>query len=196
MASVISDAHSGIKAATKAILPGAGRQRCRVHFARNVTQKLGAGHSTPINALIPAVSAQTDPDALLAQYKQVTTALRSSCPDVADMLTAAEADLTAFTGMPVEHWQKIRSNNPIGGLNRDIKRRADVVQVFPDRASVTRLIGAVLPEQHEGWQYGERRYLSEISMRKLAHTLYDPDDGAHDCAGAVGVPDVQFTIAA
>lgn len=67
---------------------------------------------------------------------------------------------------------------------------------FPDRASVTRLIGAVLAEQHEEWQYGERRYLSEISMRKLAHTLYDPDDGVHDSADAVGVPDVQFMIGA
>lgn len=196
MALVISDAHGGIKAATTAILPGAGWQRCRVHFARNVTQKLGSRHSKPINALISAVFAQTDPQALVAQYKQVTTALRSSCPDVADMLTAAETDLTAFTGMPVEHWQKIWSNNPIERLNREIKRRADVVQVFPDRASVTRLIGAVLAEQHEEWQYGERRYLSEISMRKLAHTLYDPDDGVHDSADAVGVPDVQFMIGA
>jgi len=196
VALVISDAHSGIKAATTAILPGAGWQRCRVHFARNVTQKLGSRHSKPINALISAVFAQTDPQALVAQYKQVTTALRSSCPDVADMLTAAETDLTAFTGMPVEHWQKIWSNNPIERLNREIKRRADVVQVFPDRASVTRLIGAVLAEQHEEWQYGERRYLSEISMRKLAHTLYDPDDGVHDSADAVGVPDVQFMIGA
>ena len=104
VALVISDAHSGIKAATTAILPGAGWQRCRVHFARNVTQKLGSRHSKPINALISAVFAQTDPQALVAQYKQVTTALRSSCPDVADMLTAAETDLSAFTGMPVEHW--------------------------------------------------------------------------------------------
>jgi transposase-like protein len=112
------------------------------------------------------------------------------------MLTAAETDLTAFTGMPVEHWQKIWSNNPIERLNREIKRRADVVQVFPDRTSVTRLIGAVLAEQHEERQYGERRYLSEISMRKLAHTLYAPDDGVHDSADAVGVPDVQFMIGA
>ena len=77
------------------------------------------------------------------------------------MLTEAEADLTAFAAFPKEHWPKIWSNNPIERLGREIKRRADVVQVFPDRDCVTRLIGAVLLEQHEEWQYGERRYLSE-----------------------------------
>ena len=81
------------------------------------------------------------------------------------MLTDAEPDLTAFAPFPREHWPKIWSNNPIERLGREIKRRADVVQVFPDRQSVTRLIGAVLLEQHEEWQYGERRYLSETSLR-------------------------------
>lgn len=88
------------------------------------------------------------------------------------MLTEAEADLTAFAAFPREHWPKIWSNNPIERLGREIKRRADVVQVFPDRDCVTRLIGAVLLEQHEEWQYGERRYLSETSLRHLTHTLH------------------------
>lgn len=170
---VISDAHSGIKAAVTAILPGAGWQRCRVHFARNVTQKLGSAHSKPVNAMISTVYAQTSTEGVIAQYKQVASGLRSSYPDIADMLDAAEADLTAFAIMPREHWQKIWSNNPIERLNREIKRRADVVQIFPNRESVTRLIGAVLQEQHEEWQYGERRYLSEISMRRLLHILHD-----------------------
>ena len=75
--------------------------------------------------------------------------------------------------MPREHWQKVWSNNPIERLNREIKRRADVVQIFPNRDSVTRLVGAVLQEQHEEWHYGERRYLSEVSMRKLIGTLHN-----------------------
>ena len=92
---------------------------------------------------------------------------------VAAMMAEAKTDVLAFTAFPKAHWQKIWSNNPIERLNREIKRRADVVQIFPDRDSVTRLIGAVLQEQHEEWSYGERRYFSDISMRKLVHTLHD-----------------------
>lgn len=173
VALVTSDAHAGLRAAVKAILPGAAWQRCRVHFARNVTQKLGSARSKPVNALISTIFAQTTPEAVIAQYHQVTDSLRPSFPDITTMLQDAEADLTAFASLPREHWQKVWSNNPIERLNREIKRRADVVQIFPDRDSVTRLIGAVLQEQHEEWQYGERRYFSEVSMGKLAHILHD-----------------------
>ena len=172
VALVISDAHGGIRNAVKAILPGAGWQRCRVHFARNVTQRLGQ----PINAMISAIFAQTTPEALRAQYRQVAESLAGPFPEIAQMMDQAEADLTAFTGFPIEHWQKIWSNNPIERLNREIKRRSDVVQIFPDRDSVTRLVGAVLAEQHEEWQYGERRYLSETSMRRLTNTLTGTTD--------------------
>ncbi|MAT19428.1 MAG: IS256 family transposase [Leifsonia sp.] len=173
VALVTSDAHAGIKAAVKAILPGAGWQRCRVHFARNVPQKLGSARSKPVNALISTIFAQTTPEAVIGQYHQVTDSLRGSFPEITTMLEAAEPDLTAFASLPREHWQKVWSNNPIERLNREIKRRADVVQIFPDRDSVTRLIGAVLQEQHEEWQYGERRYFSDVSMRKLVHPLHD-----------------------
>ena len=169
---VISDAHSGLKAAIKAVLPGAGWQRCRVHFARNVTQHLGSAHSKPVNALISTIFAQTTPEAVRETYHQVTASLEGAFPTVSAMLRDAEADLTCFAFFPTEHWKKIWSNNPIERVNAEIKRRADVVQVFPNRDSVTRLIGSVLLEQHEEWQYGERRYLSDISMRRLAHTLH------------------------
>ncbi len=173
VALVISDAHEGLKAAVKAILPGASWQRCRVHFARNVTSRLGSRHSKPVNAVISTIFAQTTPEAVTACYHQVVESLAGPFPDIAAMLDAAEPDLTAFAVMPAEHWPKIWSNNPIERLNREIKRRADVVQIFPDPSSVTRLVGAVLLEQHEEWQYGERRYLSELSMRRLLHTLTD-----------------------
>ena len=175
---VTSDAHAGLKAAVKAILPGAGWQRCRVHFARNVTQKPGSARSKPVNALISTIFAQTTTEAVTAQYKAVADSLRGSFPEVTEMLEAAEADLTGFAPLPREHWQKVWSNNPIERLNREIKRRADVVQIFPARDSVTRLIGAVLQEQHEEWSYGERRYSSEISMRKLVHTLHEHTEPA------------------
>ena len=172
VALVISDAHSGLKAAIKAVLPGAGWQRCRVHFARNVTQHLGSAHSKPVNAVISTIFAQTTSEAVRETYHQVTASLEGAFPTVSAMLRDAEADLTCFAFFPTEHWKKIWSNNPIERVNAEIKRRADVVQVFPNRDSVTRLIGSVLLEQHEEWQYGERRYLSDISMRRLAHTLH------------------------
>lgn len=129
---VTSDAHAGLKAAVKAILPGAGWQRCRVHFARNVTQKIGSARSKPVNALISTIFAQTTTEAVTAQHKAVTDSLRSSFPEIATMLEAAEADLIGFAPLPREHWQKVWSNNPIERLNREIKRRVDVVQIFPD----------------------------------------------------------------
>ncbi|WP_447661023.1 transposase [Microbacterium paraoxydans] len=151
---------------------------CRVHFARNVTQRLGSARSKPVNALISTIFAQTTPEAVIGQYHQVTDSLRGSFPEIAAMLENAEPDLTGFATLPREHWQKVWSNNPIERLNREIKRRADVVQIFPDRDSVTRLIGAVLQEQHEEWQYGERRYFSDVSMRKLVHILHDHTEPA------------------
>ena len=144
---VTSDAHAGIRAAVRAILPGAAWQRCRVHFARTITSRLGSARSKPVNALVSTIFAQTSQEAVMAQYKHVIDTLRDPFPEIADMLTRAEPDLTAFAAFPREHWTKIWSNNPIERLNREIKRRADVVQVFPDSESVTRLIGSVLSEQ-------------------------------------------------
>ena len=144
---VTSDAHAGIRAAVRAILPGAAWQRCRVHFARNITSRLGSARSKPVNALVSTIFAQTSREAVMAQYKHVIDSLREAFPEIAQMLIDAEPDLTAFAAFPREHWTKIWSNNPIERLNREIKRRADVVQVFPDSESVTRLIGSVLPEQ-------------------------------------------------
>ena len=180
---VTSDAHAGIRAAVRAILPGAAWQRCRVHFARSITSRLGSARSKPVNALVSTIFAQTTPEAVAAQYKHVIDSLREAFPEIAQMLIDAEPDLTAFAALPREHWTKIWSNNPIERLNREIKRRADVVQVFPDSESVTRLIGSVLLEQHEEWQYGERRYLSQTSLRRLTDMLQ-----ADNSAGAGGRP--------
>ena len=151
--------------------PGPPGSAAGPRFARTITSRLGSARSKPVNALVSTIFAQTTPEAVAAQYQHVIDTLRDAFPEIADMLADAEADLTAFAAFPREHWQKIWSNNPIERLNREIKRRADVVQVFPDRESVTRLIGAVLLEQHEEWQYGERRYLSQASLRRLTDML-------------------------
>ena len=186
---VTSDAHAGIRAAVRAILPGASWQRCRVHFARNITSRLGSARSKPVNALVSTIFAQTSREAVAAQYKHVIDALRDPFPEIARMLIDAEPDLTAFAAFPREHWTKIWSNNPIERLNREIKRRADVVQVFPDSESVTRLIGSVLVEQHEEWQYGERRYLSQTSLRHLTDML-QADNSTDGAGGRPALPPI------
>ena len=169
---VTSDAHAGIRAAVRAILPGAAWQRCRVHFARNITSRLGSARPRArgrpgLHDLRPDQSGgRGGPVQARRRFPEGGLPFR-----IAQMLIDAEPDLTAFAAFPREHWTKIWSNNPIERLNREIKRRADVVQVFPDSESVTRLIGSVLLEQHEEWQYGERRYLSQASLRRLTDML-------------------------
>ena len=161
--------------------PGRPGSAAAPRFARNITSRLGSARSKPVNALVSTIFAQTSQEAVAAQYKHVIDALRDPFPEIAQMLIDAEPDLTAFAAFPREHWTKIWSNNPIERLNREIKRRADVVQVFPNSESVTRLIGSVLLEQHEEWQYGERRYLSQTSLRHLTDMLHT--DNSTDGAG-------------
>ena len=115
------------------------------------------------------VTTDQDPEGVVLVTSDAHAGIRSAVKAI--LPGAAWQRCTAFAALPKQHWPKIWSNNPIERLNREVKRRADVVQVFPDRQSVTRLIGAVLLEQHEEWQYGERRYLSEASLRNLTHTL-------------------------
>ena len=125
---------------------------------------------------------------MAAQYQHVIDALRDAFPEIAQMLIDAQPDLTAFAAFPREHWTKIWSNNPIERLNREIKRRADVVQVFPDSDSVTRLIGSVLLEQHEEWQYGERRHLSQTSLRRLTDILQADNSTGASASGRAALP--------
>jgi putative transposase len=155
---VTSDAHAGLTAAIAATLPGATWQRCRTHYAANlmaVTPKASWGW---VKALLHSVYDQPDADAVHAQFDRVLDALADKLPTVADHLEAARADICAFTAFPKEIWRQIWSNNPNERLNREIRRRTDVVGIFPNREAIIRLIGAVLAEQHDEWTEG-RRYL-------------------------------------
>ncbi len=155
---VTSDAHAGLVAAIAATLPGATWQRCRTHYAANlmaVTPKSSWGW---VKALLHSVYDQPDAEAVHAQFDRVLDALEDKLPAVADHLDQARADITAFTSFPKEIWRQIWSNNPNERLNREIRRRTDVVGIFPDRGSIIRLVGAVLAEQHDEWAEG-RRYL-------------------------------------
>ena len=164
---VISDAHEGLKGAITAVFVGAAWQRCRVHFLRNVLARIPKAHAQMVLAAIRTIWAQ--PDALMVgeQLDEIAAKLERRYPVVARMLTDAKADVTAFAAFPFSHWHKIWSTNPLERVNKEIKRRTDVVGIFPNDTAVVRLAGAVLLEIHDEWAIAERRYLSEASMALL-----------------------------
>jgi putative transposase len=170
---VISDAHTGLKAAIAAVMAGAGWQRCRVHFLRNVLARVPKASAEMVAAAIRTIFAQPTSQEVADQLDKVAAMLAPKFPAVAAMLTDAREDLTAFTAFPVAHWRKLWSTNPLERLNKEVKRRTNVVGIFPDDAAVLRLAGAVLLEAHDEWQVAERRYLSEGSMAKLTQTKDD-----------------------
>ena len=164
---VISDAHAGLKAAIEAVLLGAAWQRCRVHFLRNVLSAVPKGHAEMVAAAIRTIFAQPDAAHVREQLDTIAGMLGRQLPKVEAMLRQATGDITAFADFPVSHWKKIWSTNPLERVNKEIKRRTDVVGVFPNPAALLRLAGSVLVETHDEWQVSERRYLSEASMALL-----------------------------
>ncbi len=155
---VTSDAHAGLVSAIGATLPGAAWQRCRTHYAANLMSATPKSSWGWVKALLHSIYDQPDAEAVHAQFDRVVDALAEKLPNVAEHLEDARADILAFTAFPKEIWRQIWSNNPNERLNREIRRRTDVVGIFPDRASIVRLVGAVLAEQHDEWAEG-RRYL-------------------------------------
>ena len=155
---VTSDAHAGLTAAISATLPGASWQRCRTHYAANLMSATPKSSWGWVKALLHSIYDQPDAEAVHAQFDRVVDALTAKLPAVAEHLETARADILAFTAFPKEIWRQIWSNNPNERLNREIRRRTDVVGIFPDRPSIIRLVGAVLAEQHDEWTEG-RRYL-------------------------------------
>jgi len=155
----ISDAHPGLRAALAATLPGAAWQRCRTHFMRNLLTKVPKSAQSLVATLVRTIFAQPDAELTRAQHARVVEQLAGRWPDAARLLADAAEDLLAFTACPKEHWRQIWSNNPQERLNRELRRRTDVVGIFPNRAAVVRLVGAVLAEQHDEWEV-VRRYLT------------------------------------
>ncbi len=164
---VISDAHAGLKKAIAKALSGASWQRCRVHFMRNALARVPKGQSEWVAAAIRTIFAQPDAALVHAQVETVAASLQTQLPAVAQLLRDAREELTAFAGFPPAHWRKIWSTNPLERLNREVKRRTDVVGIFPNDTALLRLASCVLIEAHDEWQVSDRRYLSEESMTDL-----------------------------
>ena len=160
---VISDDHQGLKAALAKELPGTSWQRCRAHFLRNVLTKVPRGAQDLVATLIRSVFAQPVREEVWAQLSRVVEQLRSRFPKVAEALEDAAEDILAFSVFPKATWRQIWSNNPQERLNREIRRRTDVVGIFPNREAIIRLVGAVLAEQTDEWAI-TRRYMTQESL--------------------------------
>lgn len=170
---VTSDAHRGLKEAIKQVFVGAGWQRCRVHFLRNLLALVPKGAQAMVGATVRPIFHQTGRAAAQAQLRQVCTALQARFPKAVALLEAAEEQVLAYYDFPQEHWRQIYSTNPLERINKELKRRSAVVGIFPNRPSVLRLLGALLAEQNDEWTVG-KHYFSEASMRKLLEPAEQP----------------------
>ena len=194
---VISDAHLGLTAAIKRMFQGCCWQRCRVHFLRNLLSHVPIGEAFSegvagqdmVAAAMKAVFVIQAPDQVRAHWERVTEMLRKQFPSAVPVMEAARDDVLAFLHFPQAHWRKIWSTNPLERLNKEIKRRTNVVGIFPNDASIVRLVGAQRLEQQEEWQLERRRFFSEATMAKIPEPeepleLTD-GEGADDEAGTL-----------
>jgi transposase-like protein len=163
---VVSDAHEGLKAAAAKVL-GATWQRCRVHWMRNALAHVAKGQQTVVAAALRQAFFQPDQDGARQVWRQMADQLRPRWPRLSALMDGSEHDVLAYMGFPAQHRAKLHSTNPLERLNKEVKRRADVVGIFPGEASITRLIGAVLLEHNDEWQT-DRRYMQLEGMAELA----------------------------
>ena len=163
---VTSDAHRGLKGAVAAVLVGASWQRCRVHFMRNALSLVPKAAQQMVGATIRTVFAQPDAESAHQQWLRVSEGFRHRFSRLSELMEEAEEDVLSYAAFPQEHWQKIWSNNPLERVNKEVKRRTNVVGIFPTEGSVIRLVGSILSEQHDEWQVC-KRYFSAGSLAKL-----------------------------
>lgn len=171
---VISDAHEGLKQAIAAVLAEASWQRCRTHFMRNFLTRVAKSAQPAVATIVRSIFAQPDAETTWAQLHRVVAQLEEKFPQAAAMLADAAEEILAFTTFPKEHWRQIWSNNPQERLNKELRRRTDVVGIFPNRAAIIRLVGATLAEQNDEWAV-TRRYMSAESLTRSS-TAIDKED--------------------
>ena len=167
---VISDAHEGIKAAVARVFR-ATWQRCRVHFMRNALAHAGKSGRRVVSAFIATAFAQDHADAARAQWRQVADQVRPKLPKLATLLDEAEEDVLAYMSFPKEHRAKLHSTNPLERVNGEVKRRTEVVGIFPNEAAITRLVGAILLEQNDEWAVQRARYMTLETIAPLRDDL-------------------------
>jgi len=184
---VTSDAHLGIQHAIGEVLPNASWQRCRTHFAKNLSSMVSKTQWPTLSAMFQSIFQQPDTAAVWDQAREVVAFCQQKFPHVADYLEEALDELLAFTTAPKAVWTKVWSNNPTERLNREIRRRTDVVGIFPNRDAVVRLVGAVLAEQHDDW-IQQKRYMSLTSLEQTRTVMgtniidVDGDDRVQEAA--------------
>ncbi len=166
---VISDAHTGLKKAIASELAGSGWQRCRTHFMRNLLAKVPKKAQGWVAAVVRSIFAQPDAEQVIAQHGKVVEILGERYPEAGAMVDEAKEEILAFAVFPHALWRQIWSNNPLERLNREIRRRTDVVGIFPNRPAIIRLVGAVLAEQNEEWMI-VRRYMG-VELLKQAQQV-------------------------
>ena len=201
---VVSDAHQGLRGAIAAVFGGASWQRCRTHFMANLLTRVPRRAQPWVATMVRTIYQQPSPDEVHAQLDRVTSQLQNRFPQVASLLDEAGPDVLAFSSFPLAHWKKIWYNNPQERLNKEIRRRTDVVGIFPNRSAVRRLVGAVLAEQHDEWA-GGRRYITPvvltlnealqrpISRRRQPPKQHQQDDALlHHLTGRDLVPEVKL----
>ena len=169
---VISDAHEGLKAAAAKVL-GATWQRCRVHFMRNALAHATKGQRLMVAAAMRTAFVQENHRSAVIQWRQVADSLRKRFAKLARLMDEAEHDVLAFMTFPTEHWSKIHSTNPLERLNKEVKRRTNVVGIFPNEAAITRRVGAILAEQNDEWAVS-RRYMTLETLARLGHHEDNP----------------------
>jgi transposase-like protein len=180
---VISDAHEGLRRALSTVLSGASWQRCRVHFMRNLLATIPHTAREAVAAVVRTIFAQPDMASAMQQLHKVVDGLRGRFDQAATLLEESAEDILAHRAFPLEHRRQLHSTNPLERLNKEIKRRSSVVGIFPNRAALIRLVGAVLSEQDDEWSVAERRYFSAESMRLLKQPTVLP--GQEDLLAAV-----------
>ena len=194
---VVSDAHQGLRDATATVFGGAGWQRCRTHFMTNLLTRVPRSAQPWVANMVRTIYQQPSPQEVHAQLERVIAQLQDPFPQVASRLDEAGPDVPAFSSFPLAHWKKIWSNNPLERLDKEIRRRTDLVGIFPNRPAVRRLVGTVLAEQHDEWAVGRRYMTQEVTTSNEALPRAELAEAREQSRIWVlnGVPEIEVTMA-